>query len=117
MLIKIATRIWLLIPLAAFVAGCKGSYDVDGGDAVTVGQAFVAERGCASCHQSSNASDGVLSGQSTPLGGSMAWGPNLTPDHRTGIGDWADIEIVRAMRFGLSPEGTALCPPMPRFDG
>jgi hypothetical protein len=47
----------------------------------------------------------------------MAYGANLTADHATGIGDWADIEIVRAMRFGLDPEGQPLCPPMPHDDG
>jgi hypothetical protein len=109
---------WLAV--AAFaVVGCGGesSYDLDGGDRVTVGKRFVDQRGCATCHQSPNAADGVLSGQSTPLPGTMAWGSNLTPDHATGIGDWADIEIVRAMRYGFDNMDQPLCPSMTRYDG
>jgi len=100
-------------------AGCGGrqSYDLDGGDLVTVGERFVDQRACANCHQSENAADGTLSGQTTPRPNTTAYGGNLTPDHATGIGDWADIEIVRAMRYGFDPEGDALCPPMPHYDG
>jgi Cytochrome c len=107
----------LLLSLAA--AGCGGpqSYDLDGGDLVTVGKRFVDQRGCPMCHQSSSAADGVLSGQTTPRPGTLAYGANLTPDHETGIGDWADIAIVRAMRYGFDDEGEPLCPPMPRCDG
>lgn len=38
---------------------------------------------------------------------------NITPDPETGIGDWSDGEIVRALREGLSKDGTVLFPIMP----
>lgn len=38
---------------------------------------------------------------------------NITPDKATGIGDWTDGEIVRAMREGVSKDGSALFPQMP----
>lgn len=38
---------------------------------------------------------------------------NITPDKATGIGDWTDGEIVRAMREGVSRDGSALFPQMP----
>jgi hypothetical protein len=103
----------------AFVltGGCgKDSYDLDGGDLVVVGDRFVAQRGCPSCHQPTDR-EGTLAGQSMPRPASMAYGANLTPDLTTGIGGWADIEIVRAMRYGIDDEGQPLCPPMPHFDG
>jgi hypothetical protein len=82
-----------------------------------IGQEFVAKRGCPTCHQSSKASDGTLSGQSTPMPGTSAYPANLTPDTATGLGGWADIEIVRAMRYGVDNQQAPLCPPMPHFDG
>lgn len=38
------------------------------------------------------------------------WSPNLTP---TGIGDWTDGEVLRAMTEGVSRDGRALFPIMP----
>jgi hypothetical protein len=104
---------------AAVAAGACGqsSYDLDGGDLVTVGKRFVDQRGCAACHQSPSGADGVLSGQSMPRPGTMAYGSNLTPDPMTGIGSWADIEIVRAMRYGIDDQELPLCPTMTHYDG
>jgi mono/diheme cytochrome c family protein len=36
--------------------------------------------------------------------------PNLTPDPETGLGNWTDGEIVRAIREGVSRDGTPLFP-------
>ena len=33
------------------------------------------------------------------------YGPNLTPDKKTGIGKWSDKEFIRSMRDGVSPHG------------
>ena len=38
---------------------------------------------------------------------------NITPDPETGIGDWTDAEIIRAIREGVRPDGRVLGPPMP----
>jgi mono/diheme cytochrome c family protein len=38
---------------------------------------------------------------------------NITPDKETGIGDWTDDEIARAIREGVRKDGTALFPIMP----
>jgi hypothetical protein len=38
--------------------------------------------------------------------------PNLTPDPETGIGQWTDGEIVRAIREGVSRDGSPLFPLM-----
>jgi hypothetical protein len=106
----------VILLAAAAIAGCgEGSYNLDGGDELVVGQAFVQQRGCPSCHQSANAADGVLSGQTTPQPGTSAYGSNLTPDVTTGLGAWADIEIVRAMRDGLDNQQMTLCPTMTRY--
>jgi Cytochrome c len=36
------------------------------------------------------------------------FGPNLTPDHATGLGTWSDAEIVRAIRGGVGRDGRPL---------
>ena len=38
---------------------------------------------------------------------------NLTPDAQTGLGNWSDDEIMRAMREGVDRNGNALFPIMP----
>ncbi len=38
---------------------------------------------------------------------------NITPDPETGIGAWSDGEIIRAVREGVSRDGSALFPIMP----
>jgi mono/diheme cytochrome c family protein len=98
-----------LVALVA-LAGCSDA-------PVAQGRQLVAERGCAGCHQSAARGDGVLSGQATPQPGTLAYPANLTPDRATGLGGWADIAIVRAVRFGVDDEQLPLCAPMPRFDG
>ena len=38
---------------------------------------------------------------------------NITPDKETGIGNYTDAEIARALRYGVYPDGTVvfdLCP-------
>jgi mono/diheme cytochrome c family protein len=41
---------------------------------------------------------------------------NITPDPETGLGNWTDDEIARAIREGVSRDGTALFPVMPYLD-
>lgn len=38
---------------------------------------------------------------------------NITPDRESGIGEWSDEEIARAIRAGVTQDGTALFPIMP----
>jgi mono/diheme cytochrome c family protein len=39
--------------------------------------------------------------------------PNLTPDKETGLGNWTDDEIARAIREGVDKDGRTLFPIMP----
>lgn len=39
--------------------------------------------------------------------------PNITPDKETGIGNWTDDQLARAIREGVSADGRALFPFMP----
>src|SRR6476659_9245023 len=80
-----------------------------GGDAVGKGKAAVETRECKSCHGSD------LSGSKTPYSGTMAYPPNLTPDKDTGLGDWDEDTIVKAILTGVDDEDEQLCPTMPLF--
>lgn len=78
---------------------------------------------CGSCHSHRDWShqygpvDGPMGGgsDSTQVAyglppGTVLWSPNLTP---TGVGDWTDAELARALTGGLSRDGHALFPVMP----
>jgi hypothetical protein len=109
-------RFALAVLFGLCAIGCGDQQEAplsDAGVEIAVGMEFVAQRGCPRCHQSSDPHDGTLSGQTTPQPGTMAYPANLTPDHTTGIGDWADIEVIRAMRYGFDNQGLPLCAPMP----
>src|ERR1022692_3438849 len=41
------------------------------------------------------------------------YGPNLTPDKETGLGNWTRDQIVTAITTGKRPDGRELAPVMP----
>ncbi len=41
------------------------------------------------------------------------YGPNLTPDKATGLGNWSDAQVVTALQTGVRPDGRVLAPSMP----
>lgn len=76
---------------------------------------------CGGCH-----TPGALTGapdQARELAGSQIgfqipglgyfYPPNLTPDKRTGLGNWSEADIIRAVRTGVRPDGRMLAPAMP----
>ena len=68
---------------------------------------------CVACHTAQNGG-GVLAGGfpiSTPFG--TIYTPNITPDKKTGIGNWTDAQFIKAMREGISPEGKYYYPAFP----
>jgi hypothetical protein len=78
------------------------------------GLAAAKSRQCDRCHQSPDPSDGVLSGQTTPVQGSE-YGSNLTPDPDTGMDAWDAGSIATAVLRGVDNRGGPLCASMPRF--
>ncbi len=82
---------------------------------ILAGWQAVLNRGCHTCHQSPDASDGILSGAIAPQPGTMAWPKNLTPDPDTGLDAWDASTIANAMRTGVDDQNAQLCPTMPRF--
>ncbi len=85
------------------------------------GKYLVTIGGCTDCH-----TPGYFLGKPDMdryLGGSevgfevpglgVFYGPNLTPDKETGLGNWTDAQIVTAIRKGQRPDGRELAPVMP----
>src|SRR6516164_106087 len=80
------------------------------------GKALTIAADCASCHTANPArpfAGGVRIG--TPFG--VLYSANLTPDRDTGIGAWTDADFIRALRFGIAPDGARYYPafPYPNF--
>ncbi len=79
--------------------------------------------GCGDCHTPGGmygAPDQARQLSGSDLGWRGPWGtsyaPNLTPDAETGLGNWSEGDIVRAVRTGVSRTGKPLMPPMPWTD-
>jgi mono/diheme cytochrome c family protein len=75
---------------------------------------------CGGCHtpgalagqpRDNEALSGAETGFAVPELG-IFFPPNLTPDKETGIGDWSEAELIRAIREGVTPEGRELAPIM-----
>ncbi|WP_110598628.1 c-type cytochrome [Salinicola lusitanus] len=75
---------------------------------------LVAEAGdCAVCHTASEGGATNVGGRAfeTPFG--TVYSTNITPDELTGIGRWPYAAFARAMRHGISRDGSHLYPAFP----
>lgn len=116
-----------VLVLAALVAALVGWLNVRGEAPVVPGPvaaapadqstlargAYLARAGnCMGCHTVVGGAEfaGGL-GVETPFGTIFA--PNITPDAKTGIGNWSASEFWRAMHHGRSKEGRLLYPAFP----
>ena len=100
----------LVLLLAALAAAAAEE------DTVKRGEYLVRDGGCFSCHTAPGGQK-LAGGRAlkTPFG--TFYSPNITPDPKTGIGRWTDAQFQRALRQGVSPEGTNYFPvfPYPSF--
>jgi mono/diheme cytochrome c family protein len=82
--------------------------------AVARGGYLAAAAGCDQCHTDGKGGGAPYAGgrvMKTPFGAIET--PNITPDKATGIGGWSMAEFVRAMRWGIAPDGTPYVPAFP----
>jgi mono/diheme cytochrome c family protein len=119
LLIFIAAEAVIALAIVAYAAtGSNSSASLEQGrylvESVTI---------CFECHSERDFSK---PGWPIPPGrvgsGRVLWGegrsnqviaPNITPDEATGIGEWSDEEIVRAIKDGIGKNGRLLNPEMP----
>ena len=79
---------------------------------------------CADCHSKANADSLIRLGEEINLSGGVVfdlpvgkiYSKNITPDKETGIGNYTDAEIARALRYGVHPDGTVVFDFMPFHD-
>ena len=81
--------------------------------------------GCGNCHDGRDDSGALVPGLEYAGNfviaeeGFTAYAPNITPDPETGIGNWTDAEVERAIRQGIAKDGHIMGPPMafPYYNG
>ena len=79
---------------------------------ISNGESLAAAGHCASCHTRPGGQTFAGGyGVNTPFG--IVYGTNITPDRKTGIGTWSLEAFVRAMREGVTREGSHLFPAFP----
>ena len=88
--------------------------------AVKRGGYIFAAADCQSCHTDKKNAGAPLAGGralTTPFG--TFYGKNITPDKKTGIGDWSEDQFRRALREGIDDDGHYMYPvfPFPSFTG
>src|SRR5437588_12762763 len=88
---------------SAFAFGAAAAEPTE--ETIARGKALVVAGDCASCHTADPAKP-LAGGKriDTPFGGIYA--PNLTPDRETGIRSWRDEDFLRALRYGIAPDGS-----------
>ena len=70
--------------------------------------------GCEACHtDTKNAGKALAGGHALVTAFGTFYTPNITPDKETGIGRWSEQDFMRAMRFGISPDGDHYYPAFP----
>ncbi len=81
-------------------------------DSVVRGESIAAIGHCASCHTSPGGTPFAGGyGVNTPFG--IIYGTNITPDPDSGIGSWSLAAFNRALRDGVSRNGSHLFPAFP----
>jgi mono/diheme cytochrome c family protein len=83
---------------------------------ITRGAALVTMGDCAECHTVAGGAP-LAGGYPLPTPFGTIYGSNITPDPQTGIGRWSEAAFARAMREGISRDGSYLYPafPYPHF--
>jgi mono/diheme cytochrome c family protein len=102
---------WFVTIPAMLPANALAAHRVD----VENGRAMFYAGGCASCHATPGQDD------RTKLGGGLAlhspfgtfYAPNISPDPKTGIGNWSELQFANAMLKGTSPDGSHYFPAFP----
>ena len=99
---------WLVLLLLPLSGG--GSQD----PLIKQGEFVFRGAGCAGCHTDVDHDGHFLAGGraiGTPFG--TFYSPNITPDLKTGIGNWSNEDFIRALTEGVSPDGSHYYPVFP----
>lgn len=104
---------WIVLAALLTVTAAAAPASADD-DAIKRGAYIFAAADCVSCHTDAKHEGKPLAGGralATPFG--TFYGPNITPDPTTGIGNWTEADFRRALRYGVGPGATQLFPVFP----
>jgi mono/diheme cytochrome c family protein len=76
------------------------------------GQYLTRAADCVACH-TTDGGQPFAGGRAFVLPFGTLYSTNITPDKKTGIGDYTDADFLRAMHKGVARDGTRLYPAMP----
>ena len=76
------------------------------------GQYLTRAADCIACHTTEGGQP-FAGGRAFVLPFGTLYSTNITPDRKTGIGDYSDADFLRAMHEGVARDGTRLYPAMP----
>ena len=109
------TRRFLAALAAAFILSPLGPTAAVADDAAVQRGAYIfAAADCTGCHTDAKNGGKPLAGGralATPFG--TFYGPNITPDPKTGIGDLTEAQFHRALREGINEHGRYMYPVFP----
>ncbi|HTF99986.1 MAG TPA: cytochrome c [Nitrospirota bacterium] len=106
-------RTLLILSVALVLSGTLPGQARAAGDARR-GEYLAKIANCVGCHTEDRESAVPYAGGraiKTPFG--TFYGPNITPDPGEGIGTWKEADFIRAMRFGIRPDGSPYFPAFP----
>jgi mono/diheme cytochrome c family protein len=86
--------------------------DFTGTDPIARGRYLVDAADCRSCHTAPGGKP-FAGGLAFVLPFGTLYTPNITPDKKTGIGDWTDADFLRAVHQGIDDAGERLYPAFP----
>ncbi|MGA9422892.1 MAG: c-type cytochrome [Rhodanobacteraceae bacterium] len=96
---------------AAFIAA-RSSHADSAYSAIQRGRYLVRAGDCAACHTAEGGKP-FAGGRAVPTPFGILYSTNITPDKDTGIGDWTDADLYRAMHSGIARDGSHLYPAFP----
>jgi mono/diheme cytochrome c family protein len=100
---------------AALALLAAGPIDAEAAEgAAKRGEYLAKAGGCVACHTEERKDATPYAGGralKTPFG--TFYGPNITPHPEAGIGRWTEADFIRAMRFGVRPDGAHYFPAFP----
>ena len=112
----VGTRAILPILVLCTAFGVGGARAEPSRETIARGKALTDTADCGNCHTADPAKP-FAGGKriDTPFGG--IYSANLTPDRDSGLGAWSDDDFVRALRYGVDPDGSRYYPafPYPHF--
>ena len=103
-----------MLRLAAYAALLVSLQAMAAGNILEQGRQVFLAANCQACHTDSDNNGKPLSGgRELHSEFGTYYSPNITPDKKTGIGNWSDEDFVRALRDGISPDGRYYYPSFP----